>query len=323
MDEAFNIHEYDHYLIMFSGGKDSTASFLHLLDLGIPISKIELWHHLIDGKEHQFMDWECTEDYCQKFADAFHVPIYFSWKQGGFEGEMLRNNTPTKETYFETPDGLFYSGGKGKPNTRLQFPQLSADLSQRWCSPYLKIDVAASSIVNQPRFIDKKILVISGERAEESPARKHYRFFEPDRTDNRNGKKKRHVDRCRIIHHWNENQVWDIIANYKIIVHPCYYLGYSRCSCKWCIFASPSQVATSFSLSPKQGAKLVAYEKQFGKTIHPGIDLGAYSSNGFVYEGIFKLPFIAAQAISRKYQLPIFCDNWILPAGAYKTLHNH
>jgi tRNA(Ile)-lysidine synthase TilS/MesJ len=115
MDEPFNIREYDHYLIMFSGGKDSTACFLHLLSFGIPVSKIELWHHLIDGKEHQFMDWECTEDYCRKFAEAFHVPIYFSWKQGGFEGEMLRDNTPTKQTYYETPDGVFYSVAKEKP----------------------------------------------------------------------------------------------------------------------------------------------------------------------------------------------------------------
>jgi 3'-phosphoadenosine 5'-phosphosulfate sulfotransferase (PAPS reductase)/FAD synthetase len=167
------------------------------------------------------------------------------------------------------------------------------------------------------------VLVISGERAEESPARKRYAFFEPDRTDNRDGRKKRHVDRCRIIHPWNEKQVWGIIAAYKILVHPCYYLGYSRCSCKWCIFASPSQVATSFSLSPSQGAKLAEYEKRFGKTIHPGIDLVSYSSKGLVYESVLQLPSLAAQAISRKYQLPIFCDNWILPAGAHISIRNH
>lgn len=321
MTEVFNLNGYDHYLIMFSGGKDSTACFLHLLELDIPLKKIELWHHLIDGRGHHLMDWECTEDYCRKFAGAFHVPIYYSWKESGFEGEMLRNNSPTKRTWFETTEGLLNSGGNGKSNSRLQFPQLTANLSQRWCSSYLKIDVGTSSIVNQSRFDGKKVLVISGERAEESPSRKHYNFFESDRADNRYGKKKRHVDRCRLIHHWNEKQVWDIIARNKIIVHPCYYLGYSRCSCKWCIFASPSQMATSFALSPFQGIKLIDYEIQFVKTIHAGIDLKKYSSKGAVYEEIFQYPSIANQSITTEYRLPIFCNEWLLPAGAYKSLY--
>lgn len=40
----FNIQDYDRYIVSFSGGKDSTATFLYLLDHGIPREKIELWH---------------------------------------------------------------------------------------------------------------------------------------------------------------------------------------------------------------------------------------------------------------------------------------
>lgn len=36
---------YDAILVAFSGGKDSLACLLHLLDLGVDRSKIELWHH--------------------------------------------------------------------------------------------------------------------------------------------------------------------------------------------------------------------------------------------------------------------------------------
>ena len=78
---------YDKYIIAFSGGKDSTACFLHLLESGVPVEKIELWHHLIDGRSGSFMDWNVTEDYCRKFAAAFGVTIYFSWKEGGFKKE--------------------------------------------------------------------------------------------------------------------------------------------------------------------------------------------------------------------------------------------
>ena len=97
---------YDRYVVTFSGGKDSTACFLHLLELEVPKEKIELWHHDVDGHGPLFMDWECTPDYCRKFAQAFGVPIYFSWKEGGFLREMLRENTATAPIYFETPDGL-------------------------------------------------------------------------------------------------------------------------------------------------------------------------------------------------------------------------
>ncbi len=54
------IDSYDKFLVMFSGGKDSTALVLHLLDLGVPREKIELWHHDIDGKGRTFMDWEAN-----------------------------------------------------------------------------------------------------------------------------------------------------------------------------------------------------------------------------------------------------------------------
>lgn len=302
---------------MFSGGKDSTACFLRLLDLKIPKRKIELWHHLVDGRGEHLMDWECTEDYCRKFAAAFNVPIYFSWKEGGFKGEMLRENQPTKPNYFETPEGISYSGGKGKQNTRLLFPQLSEDLRVRWCSSYLKIDVGKTALINQLRFEKKRILILSGERAEESRSRSHYAFLEPDKSDNRNGTNKiRHVDRCRIIHSWKEQDVWKIIERYQVIVHPCYYLGYKRCSCKWCIFASPDQVATSAYLSPYQFRKLLHYEKLFRKTIHPGIDLKTYEEKGTVFKAAITYFDIAAQSINHTYPLPIFTKHWVLPAGA-------
>ena len=92
-----NLNDYKKIIVAFSGGKDSTACFLHLLDLGVPREKIELWHHAIDGKEGStLMDWGVTPDYCKKFAQAFGVEYYESWKTGGFEGEMLRENAKTK-----------------------------------------------------------------------------------------------------------------------------------------------------------------------------------------------------------------------------------
>lgn len=44
----FDLFNYDKYIVSFSGGKDSTALLLFLIDNGIDKSKIELWHQEID-----------------------------------------------------------------------------------------------------------------------------------------------------------------------------------------------------------------------------------------------------------------------------------
>lgn len=315
------ILDYDKYIVAFSGGKDSTACLLYLLDQGVPKEKIELWHHDIDGHGATFMDWECTPAYCRAFAAAFGIPIYFSWKEGGFKREMLRDNSSTAATYFEIPvvDGskrTVYTGGNGPKNTRLKFPQVSADLSVRWCSAYLKIDVCSIAIKNQERFNGIRTLVISGERGEESPARAKYEMFEPDRADLRNGKKfSRWVDRWRPIRDWSESDVWNIIEKYKVRVHPAYYLGWGRVSCKFCIFGNANQFASAFQISPDIGNELADYEIQFGCTIKRKERIGDLILKGTPYSTMTKELILIATA--DYYDLNIFMTNWILPAGAY------
>lgn len=310
-----DLNEYDTIIVAFSGGKDSTACFLHLIDQGVPVEKIELWHHDIDGRGPLFMDWESTPGYCRAFAQAFGVPIYFSWKDGGFEREMNRHNSRTAPIYFETPDGLRSVGGTGgNESTRLKFPQVSPDLSVRWCSAYLKIDVGTSAIRNQPRFNDKKTLVVSGERGEESKARAGYAVFEADRADNRKGKSKRHVDRYRPIRDWSETQVWAIIEKFKVKAHPAYYLGFGRVSCKFCIFGNQNQFASAFAISPAQGDRVVGYEAQFGTTIKRKVSLPEYVATGTPYD---MNPDVVALATSEHYTEAIFTEDWVLPSGAF------
>lgn len=210
---------YDNYIVGFSGGKDSSASFLYLLDHGVPIDRIELWHQEVDGRESTFFDWEITPGYCHHFAETFNVSIYYQWKEGGFSREMMRNNSRTAPNCFECPDGKInkVGGKRGKLNTSLRFPQCSPDLKVRWCSSYLKIDVCSTAIINR----NIRTLVISGERGEESAARANYAIFEPDRADFRDGKLfTRHVNRFRTLRDWKEQQVWEIIERYRVKVPP-------------------------------------------------------------------------------------------------------
>jgi len=311
------MESYDKYIVAFSGGKDSTVCFLHLLDLGIPKEKIELWHCLIDGKGPVYMDWEVTEDYCRKFAEAFGVKIYFAWKEGGFKKEMYRENALTAPTTFEIPEGgtKTIGGVRGKLTTRRKFPQVSPDLNVRWCSAYLKIDVCSAAIRNQSRFDGLKTIVISGERGEESAARAKYAEFEVDRADGRNGRGKRHVDRGRLIKDWTEAQVWDIISKYKVVVHPCYYMGWSRCSCKFCIFGNADQFKSAYTVSPTQGELLISAEEEFGVTMKRKGSIRDLVSAGNDYPGISSSTI--ELATNHIYTGQIFTQQWNLPMGAF------
>jgi len=331
---------YDKYILVFSGGKDSTACLLHLLELGIPKEKIELWHHLVDGspEEMTLMDWACTEDYCRKFAEAFEIPIYFSWKEGGFMGEASRCEERTAPITFEIPGGKRETvGGRGgKLSTRRMFPQVSGDLTQRWCSAYLKIDVYSAAIANQKRFHNSRILIVSGERGEESAQRACYDPFHKDRTDNRfqgertirykvkgkyrsrtvtKGKKDRHVDRWRPIKDWKEGEVWEIIKRWNVVVHPCYYMGWSRCSCQFCIFGGANQMASAFKVSPLIGFQLMAMEEGWGVTIKRNESLEELIVRGEAYEGVEGE--MLALARSKVYYGDIFTGTWTMPIGAF------
>ncbi len=266
-----DLASYDRVVVALSGGKDSEAAFLRLVELGVPRTKIEFFHYDVDGREGPgFVDWPCTPGYCRAFAKAFSIPISFGWKVGGFEGEMLRNNTPTAPTRFETPEGtIIERGGDGEPGVRLKFPQVAASLSARWCSAYLKVDVCEKMIVNQARFLHKRTLIVTGERAEESTARAKYDTFEVDRADNREGQRaRRHVDRWLAVHGWTEAEVWAIIERHRVNPHPCYRLGFGRASCLHCIFGGPEQRAASRAIQPEVFARHAAYEQRFGRTVH-------------------------------------------------------
>ena len=55
---SIDINDYDRIVLCMSGGKDSIACLLNLIDIGVDLSMVELWHHDVDGREGStLMDW--------------------------------------------------------------------------------------------------------------------------------------------------------------------------------------------------------------------------------------------------------------------------
>lgn len=314
VDETSHVDlaSYDHVIVMFSGGKDSVACVLLLLEQGI---RPELWHHDIDGRGETFFDWPVTPAYCDAFAKALGLTIYHSWRVGGLAGELMKHEDRTKPVMYETPQGVGTSGGlRGAIATRRRWPSLTADLRTRWCSSIAKIDVSSAAMAGQERFKGKRILVVTGERAQESSARAKYATLEAHRSHAPGRIAMRHVDHWRPIHGWSEQQVWDIMRRHRIDPHPCYHLGWGRASCQTCIFGSKDQWASVRAISPERFAMLEALETEFGFTLRKGVTLGELADAGTPYD---MDPEQVRIALSTTYDKSVLVQDWILPAGAY------
>jgi 3'-phosphoadenosine 5'-phosphosulfate sulfotransferase (PAPS reductase)/FAD synthetase len=311
---------YDWFLVSFSGGKDSVALVLGLLKKGVAKERILLMHQHIDGEpgvDGPFMDWPCTEGYCRAFAQATGLRLLFQWRHGGFEREMLKEDARTAPVSFEYLDGGIGTAGgvRGKLGTRRLFPQVTADLSKRWCSSNLKIDVAAMAINNEPAFRGKRLLFLSGERRQESAARSRYAEAEQHRTHC----KSRHVDHWRMVIDCSEAEVWSIMRQFNIMPHPAYRLGWGRVSCLACIFGQADQWASLRLIAPDLFDRIAGYERAFDKTIHQGKSVLDLADKGTPYPACRNRELVAL-AVDRNYpaHLARTSDTWTLPPGAFK-----
>lgn len=244
-------------------------------------------------------------------------------ERGGILGELMREDSLTKDVFFEVVDDndkkrmIRLETTRGKKSTRLKFPAMSASLQSRWCSSSAKIDPYRRTLNNDPKYLNKKILVITGERREESSNRAKYAEAELHTCNSR----KKLVHSWRPIIDWSEEQVWNIIKRWNIQPHPAYMLGWSRTSCFGCIFSSPDQWAMMRYISEERFNKLAAKETEINHTIHNGMTLSEKADKGnldLLPTGE-ELEYWKEKALNRNFTVDdIVTDNWTLPRGAFR-----
>lgn len=348
LEELLPLEMYDLVIVLISGGKDSIACYYKLLELGVPKSKIEFWHHDIDGGHpSRTMDWRCTANYIRSFAEAEQIPLRVSWRKNGFFGELYRIGASELIEYVDPETGEIYQCPPSKKymecqklkvaaisemenklaefGYRMKFPMKSGDLSRRWCSAYLKIMVADTVLRNMNSVaanltktrMDIKLLIVSGERRGESVGRSKYNEIEIHRT-NAVSKHHRTVHQWRPVIDYSEKDIWEVLKLHKVNPHPCYRAGWNRCSCAMCIFSTPQLFAGIRELYPKEYALLCQDEKVLGFTLDNHCDLETYigSADSCVYHGDKE----AIQSLLTG-EFPVESvyvkDKWKYPVGAF------
>lgn len=341
LEELLPLEEYDLIVILISGGKDSIASYFKLRELGVPKDKIEFWHHDIDGNNpRRHMDWRCTQNYMKSLAEVEEIPLRTSWRVDGFFGELYRIGTskpiewldPETGEIIQAPqtadqiecENIRQSDCKEKEEKlkqygcRMKFPAKTGNLMTRWCSPYLKIDVAATVIRNLQQTKENcKVLIVSGERRGESKGRSKYNEIEKYRA-NAEIKLNRLVHQWRPVIDYSEKDVWEIIKRNRVNPHPCYRAGWNRCSCAGCIFSTPSLFAGFRDIYPDEYEALKHDEEILGFTLDNKCNLDTFVGNAksCLYTGDQQ----AIESLLTGDFKPddIFCkDEWRYPAGAF------
>lgn len=230
-------NQADHIIISVSGGKDSSVLMGYAVN-NFPKEKLICVHAKID------IDWDETLPMVKEQCRFFDLPLVIveavdiKGNKKGFISQLLspRVNRKTKEI------------------GQYKFPDMN---NARWCTSVLK----TGPIDKYCRTLKGNVLVLIGERRDESPNRKKLKAWRPD-IKNSLKDKSRIIVKYSPILDYSEEYVWVIIKRYNIPVHPCYSWGVSRASCAICIFSSDKEIKIAAERAPKIVEKYLKAESQ-------------------------------------------------------------
>jgi len=234
-----NAYQANHVIVSISGGKDSSI-LMHIAEgmkAQMPNATFHYVHAVID------IDWKETKEVVIAQCKHFGVePIFVQavdkdGKEKGFLDQLTAKRIDRK--------------------TGEEKEYMVPDMANRWCTSILK----TGPIDKYARTLKGNVLVMIGERTEESAKRAALAQWRPD-SENTRKDGSRNVVKFSPILDMKESEVWAIINYNAIPVHPCYSWGVSRASCAICIFSSNKEIALAAKHAPEIVQKYIQAEHQ-------------------------------------------------------------
>lgn len=239
-----HIGQADHIIISTSGGKDSSVLMQWAIENCLR-EKLICVHAIIDIDWHETLP--IVEAQCKHF-DLPLVKVQSVDKHGNDKGFLSQLTSPRIDR-------------KTKEIKEYQFP----DINNRWCTAMLK----TGPIDKYARTLKGNVVTLIGERREESPNESGHRYkLEAWRPDLKNTLKNgtRTIVKASPLLELLEVDVWNIIKEENIPIHPCYALGVGRASCAICIFSSDKEIAIAAKHAPDIVGRYLEAEKKIKHT---------------------------------------------------------
>lgn len=210
---TLQLRDWSWVVVNFSGGKDSSACLLQVLQeaeqCGFPRDRIILSHQCLGRQE-----WKGTLQLVKDVAEKYKLPLHVT---------AYRNKDQKPLSLLE------YVRKRGK------WP----DSSNRYCTSEFKRGPGNRVLTELRRQHPGHILQCFGFRAEESAARCKRSELS---YNNRASTAAWGVWDWLPIHKMREEEVWSAVRASGMPVHPAYALGMRRLSCVFCIFAPQAQL---------------------------------------------------------------------------------
>lgn len=228
---------YDHIIVSLSGGKDSHAM---------------LW-------------WAYGEALCQGVQDrliAIHADTGAEWKQTRDHCRYLCDNLTVRLTvatpFRPLPEHIEKRG---------MWPSAAC----RYCTSDCK-RAAIDKVIRwmNPASEDRTILILTGERREESPKRSKLR---PIEAHERLSTRKRKVISWRPMLDAKVERIWELIEESGLRRHPAYDFGNDRLSCAMCVLASENDIRNGARFHPELAETYLRMERDMKHTFRSGRSL--------------------------------------------------
>ncbi|MCH7381304.1 phosphoadenosine phosphosulfate reductase family protein [Acinetobacter higginsii] len=234
------IHQGALFVINHSGGKDSQAMMIKLLEF-VPKSQILVVHASLGE-----MEWHGALEHAQKQADDAGVPFIVACAIKSFLEMVLH-----------------------KFKTRVYVPSWPSS-ANRQCTSDLKRDPIKREVrrfANANGFT--RIVNCMGMRAEESTNRAKKAVWEINKSEH--GRAGRSWHNWLPIHALNTKQVFETIAQAGQQTHWAYRKN-DRLSCVFCIFASVGDLIHGATIRPELYALYCKIEEITGYTMHMSME---------------------------------------------------